>query len=214
MLVNQEGEIVIQNDTQPPKGESNSIGSGESMPSNGVIDEPQPLSKEHEAFINYNKRIRKIAVLPKPSDEDFCRKMKEFIETRGDGMASSDQLIEAYNLFQSTCIEKKKDDVEEQSEKSQQSEVEKDEIQSQESPTASHSDTDTVQDPTPAISDEYRHRDSKLTTFDDDLGIRPSTNKVIKKIPELQEKTNNNSLLFFLVILGVATMVYAINKKD
>jgi len=214
MVVNQEGQIVTQNDTQTPIGESNSIGSVEPIPSNGVIDEAKPLSKEHEAFINYNKRIRKIAELPKPSDEDFCRKMKEFIETRGDGMASSDQLIEAYNLFQSTCIEKKKDEAEDQAEKSKEAEAEKLDSKNREEATVSQTDTDPQQDPTPAIADEYKHRDSKLTTFDDDLGIRPNANKVIKKIPEVVEKTNNNSLLFFLVILGVATMAYAITKKD
>jgi hypothetical protein len=213
MVVNQEGEIVTENDTQTPKGESISIGSGEPIPSNGVIDEPQPLSKEHEAFINYTKRIRKITELPKPSDDDFCRKMKEFIETRGDGMASSDQLIEAYNLFQSTCIEKKKDDVEEQAEKSQEAEAKKEEIENQEE-MVSKLNAENQVDQVPAIADEYKHRDSKLTTFDDDLGIRPNANKVIKKIPEVVEKTNNNSLLFFLVILGVATMAYAITKKD
>ena len=112
MVVNQEGVII--SDAQPSKDEKEVVGESEvAAPEvEQAIEggDPVPMSKEHEEFLRYNKKIRKTVTLPKVGEPDFCQRMKTFIETRGDGMASSDQLIEAYNCFQENCIENKKEE--------------------------------------------------------------------------------------------------------
>ena len=221
MLVNEEGQIVNENDTQPPIGDSTPIGDGAVATTNEVdVAEPVPMSREHEEFLAYEKRIRKRVTIPQPTEDDFCAKMRAFIETRGDGLASGEQVIEAYNLFQNHCVEKKKEEGDNAAVVEGSNAVVKGGDEPAVTPVATpavegNEGLPAANADVPPIINEYVDRDSKLTTFDDDLGVRPNSDKKIRKITDGNETENNkNPYLFFLVILGIATMVYAINKKD
>lgn len=217
MVVNEQG--VILTDSQPPKSEEQSIGTNEVAAFGGEqaaeSSDPVPMSKEHEEFINYNKKIRKAVVLPIVGDPNFCQNMRAFIETRGDGMASSDQLIEAYNLFRENCVDSKKqedgtDDIIEN----------KQEVSNEiaalppSAPTVSEIDEQPQDEAASPIIDEYLTRDKKLSTFDDNLGMRPNSGESVEGKEFRIKKVSGDPMLYFLVILGVAAMVYAISKKD
>ena len=73
--------------------------------------------------------------------------------------------------------------------------------------------------PEPQIKQKYLQQDAKLLTYDDDLGMRPNKiarpNTGVNAKPEyLIKKTNKEPILYFLVILGIASLIYAVNKKD
>lgn len=219
MVVNEQGQILT--DSQTPKSEETTIGTNEvaALGSEQAADgsDPVPMSKEHEEFINYNKKIRKAVVMPIVGEPEFCQKIKAFIETRGDGMASSDQLIEAYNLFQENCIEKKKEENKADENTVGEKQAETKEIAELAPPAPSGSEItpeQSEQEEPPAIIDQYLARDKKLTTFDDNLGMRPNSGESIEGKEFRIKKVNSEPLLYFLVILGVAAMVYAVSKKD
>lgn len=225
MLVNEQGVFVSETETQTQGGESTPIGSTEQpIVVNNENADIAPLNAEHAAVLNYNKKIRKVVSVPKPTEEDFCRRVKEFIETRGDGMATSDQLLEAYDLFQKGCIEKKEGGEGEAEKGSDAGEEQMDggavtsgkitRVVTEQPVVANDGDSAEPLSPAEPIVLEYLNRDRKVTTFDDDLGVRPNYVKRIQKVTETEEERNKNPYLFFLVILGVATLVYAINKKN
>jgi hypothetical protein len=80
---------------------------GESQPT----DAPKPATStiEGDAFNAYMRRLDTPVILPSPVEPDFCKRMQEFITTRGQGMASPEQIMQAYELFQDKCVEKPKD---------------------------------------------------------------------------------------------------------
>jgi len=214
MVVNEDGVMVTETQPATQEGESSIVAETEPVATNPIAS-IKPMNAEHEAVIAYANKLRNAVFVPQPSEDNFCARVKQFIETRGDAMASSAQLLEAYDLFQNHCVEKQKE-----GEGGEDTETD-----------AAARDTKTEGNPTPAIDavdgldaaaaavppiiKEYVDRDSKLTTFDDDLGVRPDGGRKIRKITESAERENNkNPYLFFLVILGIATVVYAINKKN
>lgn len=218
MVVNEQGEILT--DSQPPKSEEQSIGTNEAAAFGGEQategSDPMPMSKEHEEFINYKKKIRKAVVMPIVGDPNFCQNMRAFIETRGDGMASSNQLIEAYNLFQENCVERKKEEnkADEQTDGGKQEESKEIAALSLPAPPVSEIDGQPEDEAVSPIIEEYLTRDKKLTTFDDNLGMRPNIGESLEEREFRIKKVNGDPMLYFLVILGVAAMVYAISKKD
>ena len=80
----------------------------------GVVESPEgdkaPVTTiDGDAFNDYMRRKNLTAVLPSPSEPDFCAKAQEFIQTNGDGIATPEQIMQAYQLFQDNCVEKPKE---------------------------------------------------------------------------------------------------------
>lgn len=63
-------------------------------------------TKEGAAFKEYMLKKDSEVSLPSPSDADFCAKIKGFISTNGEGRATPDDIMRAYQLFQDNCVEK------------------------------------------------------------------------------------------------------------
>lgn len=84
------------------KGEANAVG-GEAPIQ--VVDEAQPkrLSPEGTAFEEYMRNQSRPVVMPSVGEDNFCQKMQTFIQTRGMGKATPEQLEQAYQLFQDNC---------------------------------------------------------------------------------------------------------------
>lgn len=66
-------------------------------------DKPTP---EYQEFKRYIQNQEVDVVVPSPLDTNFCADVKVFIESRGQGRATPEQLMEAHNLFKQYCIEK------------------------------------------------------------------------------------------------------------
>lgn len=60
-------------------------------------------------FDNYMARQGKTVSVPNPSEPEFCLRIKQFIQSTGDGLATGEQIMEAHQLFQQYCVEKPKD---------------------------------------------------------------------------------------------------------
>jgi len=220
MVVNEEGVMVTETQPETQIGESNSV--AETQPvleTESVVPKPiaevKPMNAEHEAFIAYAQKISKAVFVPQPSEENFCARVKQFIETRGDAMASSDQLLQAYDLFQNNCVENKKEE-----DKNEVVENGEEVLGGDINPEAAASSQSKAEAaPEPQIKQKYLQQDAKLLTYDDDLGMRPNKiarpNTGVNAKPEyLIKKTNKEPILYFLVILGIASLIYAVNKKD
>ena len=81
----------------------------------GVVESPEgdkaPISTiDGDAFNDYMRRKNLPAVMPSPSEPDFCAKAQAFIQSNGDGKATPDQIMQVYQLFQDNCVEKPKED--------------------------------------------------------------------------------------------------------
>jgi hypothetical protein len=63
-------------------------------------------TKEGVAFKEYMLKKDSVVALPSPSDADFCAKIRDFISTNGEGKATPDDIMKAYQLFQDNCVEK------------------------------------------------------------------------------------------------------------
>lgn len=63
-------------------------------------------TQEGVAFKEYMLKKDSVVTLPSPSDADFCAKIKDFINTNGDGKATPEDIMQAYQLFQDNCVEK------------------------------------------------------------------------------------------------------------
>ena len=66
-------------------------------------------TKEGDLFKAYMRNKEIPVVIPSPEEPDFCGKIQLFIKTRCDGKATSEQLMQAYQLFQDNCVEKPKE---------------------------------------------------------------------------------------------------------
>lgn len=80
----------------------------------GVVESPEgnkaPISTiDGDAFNDYMRKKDLPAVLPSPSEPDFCAKAQAFIQTNGDGRATPEQIMQAYQMFQDNCVEKPKE---------------------------------------------------------------------------------------------------------
>lgn len=60
-------------------------------------------------FDDYMRRQGQGVTIPNPQDPDFCLRIKQFIQSNGNGLATPQQVMEAYNLFQANCVEKPKE---------------------------------------------------------------------------------------------------------
>ena len=69
---------------------------------------PQPIvsSGEKRVFDEYMRRQTQVAVMPSPVEPDFCNRMNQFIISNGNGLATPEQIMQAYTLFQDKCVEK------------------------------------------------------------------------------------------------------------
>lgn len=86
-------------------GEANVVGDNSAAPM-----QPDVSSGAKKEFDDYMRRQGQAAVMPSPVEPDFCLRIRQFIQSNGDGLATSEQVMEAYNLFQSNCVEKPKDE--------------------------------------------------------------------------------------------------------
>ena len=80
----------------------------------GVVESPEgdkaPVTTvDGDAFNDYMRKKDLPAVLPSPSEPDFCAKTAAFIQSNGDGRATPEQIMQAYQLFQDNCVEKPKE---------------------------------------------------------------------------------------------------------
>lgn len=66
-------------------------------------DKPTP---EYQEFKRYIQNQEGDVVVPSPLDTNFCADVKVFIESRGQGRATPEQLMEAHNLFRQYCVER------------------------------------------------------------------------------------------------------------
>jgi hypothetical protein len=207
--------MVTETQPETQEGDSLPVAETETVAANPMAD-VKPMNAEHESVIAYVNKMSTPVVVPQPSEDNFCARVKQFIETRGGAMASSAQLLEAYDLFQNNCVENKKEGEGEEVDTANETVARDTETEGKPTPPIDAVDgLDAAAAVVPPIIKEYVDRNSKLTTFDDDLGVRPDGGRKIRKITESAEKENNkNPYLFFLVILGIATVVYAINKKN
>jgi hypothetical protein len=214
MVVNQNGEIETKPQTQL-SGEEGNAAVGKQKTDGG---EPTPLSAEHQEFITYNRKLKQGVVMPVLGDPDFCKNMRAFIESRGDGLASSDQLIEAYNLFRENCVEAKKEEqtksapklLEEKKEES--SEIGEKPIGKKVDAVNEEEEFDKLNE-SPIIA-QYLNGDKKVSTFEEEMGTRPNKN-LSKADTEFKiRKVNKQPLLYFFVILGIAAIAYAVNKNS
>lgn len=85
-----------------PRSKTYSIAKGKSYDVSAAADE----TKEGAAFKEYMLKRESVVTLPSPSDADFCAKIKGFISTNGEGKATPDDIMRAYQLFQDNCVEK------------------------------------------------------------------------------------------------------------
>jgi len=60
-------------------------------------------------FDDYMRRRGQTAIVPSPVEPDFCVRVRQFIQSNGDGLATGEQIMEAYTLFQQHCVEKPKE---------------------------------------------------------------------------------------------------------
>lgn len=80
----------------------------------GVVESPEgdkaPVTTiDGDAFNDYMRKKDLPAVMPSPSEPDFCAKAQAFIQTNGDGRATPEQIMQVYQLFQDNCVEKPKE---------------------------------------------------------------------------------------------------------
>jgi hypothetical protein len=100
-----EDKFIVNRDSNFNKltGEKQFVGGKNSNPSE---NENIPTNPDKEAFDRYVSRRAAPIIMPSPVEPNFCERIKEFIENRGNGLATSEQVMQAYELFQNNCIEK------------------------------------------------------------------------------------------------------------
>lgn len=74
----------------------------------GISRSNDELSQEAERFKAFMRNQNMVAVIPSPTDENFCKNLASFINTNGGGRATPEQIMEAHSMFQNLCIEKPK----------------------------------------------------------------------------------------------------------
>lgn len=80
----------------------------------GVVESPEgdkaPVTTVDGAVFNDYMRKKDLpAVMPDPSEPDFCAKALAFLQSNGDGRATPEQIMQAHQLFQDNCVEKPKE---------------------------------------------------------------------------------------------------------
>ena len=101
------------------KGVSNFVGQDGSVstaPTSGAIPKMNPdgtvagqLSPDAQRFTDYMATQGVPVQLPTLGSPTFCIEIKTFIETRGNGRATTEMVMDAYNLFREHCVEKPKE---------------------------------------------------------------------------------------------------------
>ena len=94
-----------------PRNVSYNVASGEA---NVVGDNSEPimqpdLTGAKKEFDDYMRRQGQGVTIPNPAEPDFCLRIRQFIQSNGDGLATPEQVMEAYNSFQTNCVEKPKE---------------------------------------------------------------------------------------------------------
>lgn len=85
-------------------GEAQAVGEETPKFSDNLVD-----SGAKKDFDDYMRRQGMTATIPSPSEPEFCLRIKQFIQSNGDGLATPEQIMEAYQLFQNNCVEKPKE---------------------------------------------------------------------------------------------------------
>jgi hypothetical protein len=97
------------------KGVSNFVGQDGSVSTPPTSDAPKlnpdgsvigQLSPEAQRFTDYMTSQGTPVQIPTPSSPNFCVEIKTFIETRGNGRATSEMVMDAYNAFREFCVPK------------------------------------------------------------------------------------------------------------
>lgn len=98
------------------KGTSNFVGQDGSIstaPTSGSVPKlnldgtvASQLSPDAQRFTNYMATQGVPVQLPPLGSPNFCVEIKTFIETRGNGRATTEMVMDAYNLFRENCVEK------------------------------------------------------------------------------------------------------------
>ena len=103
-----EGEdkfIAPRNQTFDKKtGESEFVG-GTQAPAPSEIE----TNPDKKAFDEYMLRKNNPVSIPSPVEPNFCQRISDFIKTNGDGKATPEMIMQAYQLFQDKCVEKPKE---------------------------------------------------------------------------------------------------------
>jgi hypothetical protein len=133
-------------------------------------------------------------VMPDPSDPEFCNKVKQYINTRGNGTATPDAIMSAYNAFNRFC---KTDTTDTTTETTTLTTTET----TTSAPTSTTTDTTTTK-PVAVVTSPISIQS---------LGMPPTSNKSGKSAG--QEKGKNTMLLVLLGI-GVVGAVYYLYKKN
>lgn len=81
----------------------------EGQPQSGGTDS-QPKTPAGSAFEDYMRRQNAPVVMPVVGEPNFCQKMQTFIQTRGQGRATPEQIMQAYQLFQENCNKPKEEE--------------------------------------------------------------------------------------------------------
>jgi len=133
-------------------------------------------------------------VMPDPSDPKFCETVKEYINTRGNGTATPDALMSAYNAFNQFC-------------KGETPSTTTENTTSTTTETTTVT-TSTVTDTTTVSASVTKPTPSLVTVSN--LGIPPSAAK-------REKNTKSNINLIYVVIgigiIGIAGYYFSRNKK-
>jgi hypothetical protein len=87
-----EDKFIVNRDSNFNKftGEKQFVGGKNSNPSE---NENVPTNPDKEAFDRYVSRRAAPIIMPSPVEPNFCERIKEFIENRGNGLATSEQVM-------------------------------------------------------------------------------------------------------------------------
>lgn len=174
------------------KGESEFVG-GNTMPALSEVE----TNPDKKAFDAYMLRQSTPVTIPSPVEPNFCERISNFIKTNGDGRATPEMIMEAYQLFQDKCIEKPKDKPIVDSPVSAPVEPDKVEKKTEvEVPPASA--------PAPVVPIVPLNVPS--------LGSRPSSGKT--EVVKEEDKSAINSNWIFLAVVGIGILYLVTRKSD
>lgn len=175
------------------KGEAEFVG-GTQTPS--LSD--NETNPDKKAFDEYMLRQSTPVTIPSPVEPNFCERISNFIKTNGDGRATPEMIMEAYQLFQDKCVEKPKDKPIVDSPISAPVEPEKvEKVKDVEVPPASAPIAPVV----PIVPLNVPS-----------LGLRPSSGSDSQAKED--NKTNNSSNLLLLAVVGIGILYLVTRKSD
>jgi hypothetical protein len=178
-------------------GEANAVGDGSAQ----KVEEPQgKLTPEGTAFEQYMRDQNRPVVMPSVGEDNFCQKMQTFIQTRGMGKATPDQIQQAYQLFQDNCRPK-------EGEQPKEEPATKERVPTEPAPPTPPQKDVPVEKPKPAVS-SGGFVPLTSPTLGRPLGGGAGGGDSEEAVPE-QKKVSN--LLLWLILGG--TILYFVTRK-